>query len=562
MPSPSKEVGIFPLTASVQRCFHSPVLRCKPGWIQSVLVRLEYANGDDLSIYYGVVDEPKACYAGIDMDRDRDRDRDRDIDLAPFCSVDGDVDFAFELQTIRRAGATDKSGSGQDLSMTTTAVPSGKGGTVTITSDASTSAKPAAALSTPPTSIVGVVLGGVAALAVVAAFSSKRRSDSREQASSVELRGVGTRRAEGRIKGTTPTRAETRPDPLLFLSRRLSVHEAAREAAAAEGGIRWSAAGTVCKKIKATVGARIAAMEDTGSTSPLQADRPSTEADTAQSSTFTTSLWYSSSGPVRLALLHAPSPEIFTVSAFTEPTRAARTMSTGSLDASIHLAVMARLFFPAPARDGNADDSDLASSDGSSDDGQGGHVVCAEDPSRYGGDDECPSEEKEELSKAASEDEPGWSAAEDFLLRGFKAGNVPWADIAVALGRSRSRVEARWEVIRGVPAGDAAQRGREDRVEAASSHESSGTDDAETWSWLWSSSSAPSQQHSDHEADERLVQRRDMYRLEYASLYPERLALEPGECAALADMAAKYDQGRLLGMRADLSDAAGKMIPV
>ncbi|KAG6130304.1 hypothetical protein E4U12_004257 [Claviceps purpurea] len=54
-------------------CFDSPVLydkcirrRCKLEWILPISVRLEHANGNDLSFYYNIFDS-ESSYAGINI---------------------------------------------------------------------------------------------------------------------------------------------------------------------------------------------------------------------------------------------------------------------------------------------------------------------------------------------------------------------------------------------------------------------------------------------------------------------------------------------------------------
>lgn len=219
-------------------------------------------------------------------------------------------------------------------------------------------------------------------------------------------------------------------------------------------------------------------------------------------------------------------------------------------------------------------------------------------------------------SKSASEtdNQSRWTISEDVLLRGMKEStdNLSWVDIGKSLNRSKNDVKARWKMIKDqtdadvgantepqeCPSAEASPknsssktckaessepglskkpRRRKDKTgNASQAAKSTPTPPGEEHDGILSgeeaSSESSSRDHGENESDygldEGALQKRYLYRDLYGCLYPPDIRLEPDnilneeDCATLATIASKYEQGRLLEMQANFLNAAGRKIPI
>lgn len=219
-------------------------------------------------------------------------------------------------------------------------------------------------------------------------------------------------------------------------------------------------------------------------------------------------------------------------------------------------------------------------------------------------------------SKSASEtdNQSHWTISDDLLLRGMKEStdNLSWVDIGKSLNRGKNDVKARWKMIKDQTDADVGANTEPQEcqsAEASAQNDSSKTCEAESsepglskkprkrkektgnvsqaakstptppdeehdgiLSGEEASSESSSRDHDENESDygldEGALQKRYLYRDLYGCLYPPDIRLEPDsilneeDCATLATIASKYEQGRLLEMQANFLNAAGRRIPI
>lgn len=205
-------------------------------------------------------------------------------------------------------------------------------------------------------------------------------------------------------------------------------------------------------------------------------------------------------------------------------------------------------------------------------------------------------------------EQESWSISEDALLRSMKEGGETWAEIAMAMQRSRSDVKARWKVVekqprvesddaddelekKGKPKKAQAQgkkEGAKSVKEATKSNEKAKQEKStkptkeentkecqkkqkqeqknvsKTMESSSSGASASTTTSVNEEEEQDSYLRKDIY----SALYPNRMTLEPDtalsptDCEVLASADVRRHAGRWLEMQANFYNTTGRWIPL